>query len=165
MWTSTQPREIIAQAFLVISLLLGIPSVIVFVCSAWGSIELHVATSPKATPSSATGNLIVDGLVAGASLVGKAFSLANSTAEWLMRASAFVSLSLTVVAAVLFVIARGLHASRSWARILGILVALAPLMISVLTMASFRRPVPIALGAGGALLAGYAVWVLGWRFV
>lgn len=96
--------------------------------------------------------------------MGKAFSLANAAAEWVTWVLTIVSLCLTVVAAILFAISRGLHASRTWARILGILSAFAPLMISILIMTSFRKPVPMALGAAGALLAGYAIWVLAWRF-
>src|ERR1700729_1514698 len=113
MWTSPQPREVVSQIFLAISLVLGIPSTIIFLYSAWGSVQLYVLTPPRATPSSPTGNAIVDGLVAGALLVGKVFSLANGAAEWVIRVCAVVSLCLTLIAAILFAIARGLHASRT----------------------------------------------------
>jgi hypothetical protein len=65
----------------------------------------------------------------------------------------------------LFVIGRGLHAGRAWARVSGILVALGLFLCSLLVVTSFRQPLPMSLGALGMAAAGYVVWVLGWRFV
>lgn len=118
----------------------------------------------QATPSTPTGNAIIDGLVWGASVVAKAVSLANRGAEWVMGVAAILSLCITIVAAILFAIARGLHGNRTWARISGILTLLMPLMVCVLILTSSRRPLPMALGATGVLLTGCAIWVLGWRF-
>jgi uncharacterized membrane protein YhdT len=164
MWTSPQPREVVAVMFLAVSLLLGIPAAFVFVCSACGWMGVYFLTPSKATPSTPTGNAIIDGLVWGTSVVAKAISLANRGAEWVMGVAAVISLGITVVAAVLFAIARGLHGNRTWARISGIMTLLTPLLLCVLILTSSRRPLPMALGACGVLLAGYGIWALAWRF-
>jgi hypothetical protein len=158
-------RELVARLYLGISMVLGIPSGIVFLFTAWDAVRIHMLMPAKSSPSSPTGNLIVDGLVAGASLIGKAFWFAGAVGEWVLRAVALAAFLIAAVAAVLFVIGRGLHAGRTWARVLGILVALGPLFCSYLVMTSSRRPLPMSLGAMGMAAAGYVVWVLGWRFV
>jgi len=147
-----------------VALVLGIPSLILFAYLAWGAIQLHMVAPPKAISQSPVGNPIIDLLTAAAALFVKSVSLVGSAAEWAIRIAAVALFLLTAVAAVLFAIARGLHAGRAWARILGIVVALAPLMSSILIVTSFRRPLPMAIGTAGAILAGYAIWVLGWRF-
>src|ERR1700688_601838 len=105
-------------------MVLGIPSGILFLLTTWDAVRLHMLTPAKDSPSSPTGNLLIDGLVAGASLAGKALSLAGVAAEWVLRGVAVAAFLIASVAAILFVIGRGLHAGRAWARVLGILVAL-----------------------------------------
>jgi len=150
--------------FYVASLVLGIPSALLFVVSTWGSVQLHFSASPKATSGPPTGNSIIDGLTAGATLLAQGFSFAGNAAGWVLTGAAVASFVLTADAAILFMTSRGLNALSAWARVLGIVLALAPLLSSILLVTSLGRPLPIALGAGGALLAGYTIWVLGWRF-
>jgi hypothetical protein len=164
MWTPSHPRALVAQMFLVVSLLMGIPSALLFVFSAWGSIDLHFSAPPQPGPEAPIGHPIFDALTACARFIAKAFSFLGNAAEWALTALAVASLVLTALAVLLFLISRGLHAARTWARIVGIAVALAPLVTSLLIMTSFRRPLPLVLGAGGALLSGYTIWVLAWRF-
>ena len=164
MWTVSQPRELVAQIFHIASLLLGIPSVVLFVYVAWGLVQVHFLRPPRVTPGSPTGNPIIDGLTAVAMFFAKGFSLFSSAMEWAMTAAVVVLFILSVFAAVLFVIGRGLHSGRAWARVSGVIVAFAPLLASILIMTSIRRPLPMAFGAIGTVLAGYAIWVLGWRF-
>ena len=163
--TATQPREIVAQMFFAGSLFIGIPSALLFVYIGWGWLELHLLKPPDTSASPHTGNLIIDGLATGAALFGKSLSLMNIAAEWVMGLVAAAAFILSMLAAVLFAVSRGLHAGRTWARMLGILMASAPFLISLVMLASFRRPAPMALGTAGMLLAGYAIWALGWRFV
>jgi uncharacterized membrane protein (UPF0136 family) len=90
--------------------------------------------------------------------------LVGLATEWATAGIAAASLVLSVLAAVLFLVARGLQTGRGWARVLGMVAALAALLSSMAMLRSLRRPVPIILGAVGVLLAGYTIWVLGWRF-
>jgi hypothetical protein len=78
--TSRHPLRLLAGP-----LLLGIPAAFVFVCSACGWMGVYFLTPSKATPSTPTGNAIIDGLVWGTSVVAKVISLANHGAEYPWR--------------------------------------------------------------------------------
>ena len=157
-----QQRHLVAGAFHAASLVLGIPSSIAFVFLVWESVRLHFG--PSGTATGATGNQLIDLFVQGFRLFGKLFAFLGGAAKWAFTLLAVASLVIIVAAVILFFIARGLHAGRAWARIFGILLALAALLVALVVLAALRRPVPIALSTTAAAASVWVIWVLGWRF-
>ncbi len=142
---------------------LGIPSSAAFVFLTWESVRLHL-TEPSPSSASPSGNQLIDLLVGGAAIVAKGFALLGGAAKWALTLLAVASLLIIVLALILFLTSRGLHAGRPWARVLGILVALVAMLISSLILTSLRQPVPLTLSVAGAAGSLYIIWALVWRF-
>ncbi len=164
MTAAIQHRHVVTWIFYAASAVLGIPSAIAFVFFAWGLIQMHYLDPGPISPSSPTGNQLIDGLVAGGSIIGKAFAFAGGAMSWAMTIFTIGASIILVIAAVLLLIARGLNAGRQWARVLGIVITLIPLCGSLITLTSFQKPVPIVLGTILMAASAYIIFALGWRF-
>ena len=88
------------------------------------------SAQPSATGAGgASGNLLIDLLVGGARIFGKALSVLGELGKWALVILAAACFLLVLISVVLFFTARGIHAGRAWARILGILLAVGALLL------------------------------------
>lgn len=152
-----------AGAFHAASLALGIPSSIAFVFLAWESARLRFMT-PDVAGTGTSGDQLIDLLAAGFRLFGKMLALFAGAVHWVIVVLAVGSMLCIALAVVLFFTARGLHAGRHWARILGIFVAILPLLLSFAAISALQRPVPLIVSTMIAAASVYVIWTLGFRF-
>jgi hypothetical protein len=142
---------------------IGIPALIAFVFLTWQSVRFHML-EPAPGATGATGNQLIDLFVLGARWFGKIFEIFGGAVKWAMTVLAIGAFVVLVIAAVAFFTAKGLYAGRGWARVMGLLIAIVPLLVSMMMIASVRRPLPVAAAMVTAAASGYVIWTLGWRF-
>lgn len=155
--------EQIARAFHAAALAIGIPSGLAFLLLGFEALRLQMS-SPGATSSGKSGNQLIDLFVSGFTIFGKLLGLFTGVAKWLILLLTAVSLIAVVFAVALFLTARGLNAGRMWARVLGVALAIAPLLLSLGAVLSTRRTLPFAIAASTAAASGYTIYILCWRF-
>jgi hypothetical protein len=158
-----QHRELVATAFRVGGLLLGIPSSAAFAFFGFGAARLYFL-NPHVTPSGKTGNQLMDLLLSGARISAKVFEFFGGAVEWILAVLSVASFGCLAFAVLLYFTGRGLHASRGVARAMGILLAILPLLVSFIGVAAMRRSVPFVVSSVTLVLSAYVIWVLGWRF-
>jgi len=112
----------------------------------------------------ASGNQLMDLIIWGFRLFGKLFEALGDAAKWVMTMLAVASFLAIGVSVVFYYTARGLHAGRSWARVVGILLAILPLLISLLAVASSHRSMATLFFAMIGAACVFVIWTLGWRF-
>jgi len=120
--------------------------------------------NPAPGSSGATGNQLIDLGMAVARGIGKVLSFFGEAAKWLFVVLAVVALVCLVFSVLLFYTSRGLQAGRNWSRIAGIVLAVAPLLLSLLAILSTRRGMPFLLSTLMAAGSGYVIWALGWHY-
>jgi hypothetical protein len=155
--------EQIARAFHAASLAIGIPSGLAFLVLGVETIRLQLGT-PANPGQGKSGNQMIDLFVAGFSVFGKLLNLFSGVAKWLIALLTAVAFVALVFAATLFFTARGLNAGRTWARVFGVALAVAPLLLSVGTLLSTRRTLPFTLAGMTAAASAYTIYTLCWRF-
>jgi hypothetical protein len=133
-----QHRELIATAFRVGGLLLGIPSSVAFAFFGFGAASLHFL-SPRLTPGGKSGDQLIDLLVSGARILARLFEFFGGGVEWLLAVLSVVSFGCLVFAVVLHFTGRGVHASRGVARTMGILLVILPLLVSFIGVMALRK--------------------------
>ncbi len=154
-------RLIVARIFQVGSFVIGIPSLLFGMFMTWTAIQTQSKPQPESAPS---GNQAIDLAISGVEWIGKGLSALGDIAHWVSILLAVLAFALVIYAVVLFFIARGIRHNRVAARVLGILLALPPLLSSLTTIASIREPVPLLISSLTVGVAGYVVWALGWKF-
>ena len=119
---------------------------------------------PPARAAGKSGNELIDLLVGGARLFGKFFELFAGAAKWAFTVLAILLFIVALFAGALFLTSRGIAAGRSWARSLGILLALAPLLMSLSFAMTVRTAGPVLIAGAVAAVSFYVVWALSMRF-
>jgi len=155
--------EQIARAFHAASLAIGIPASLAFLLLGFETIRLHLS-APVTTETGKSGNQLIDLFVSGFAIFGKLLGLFSGVAKWLILVLAAASFVAVVFAVTLYFTARGLNAGRMWARVLGVVLAVAPLLLSLGTVLSTRRTLPFAIAGLTAAASAYTIYTLCWRF-
>ena len=157
-------REFVAGSLRIVSLAVAIPSTLAFLFVAWDCLRLHMMAPVSTDSGGSTGNQLIDLLVGFGRMAGKAFAFMGALGEWALLFFTGLLFMVAAVAWSLFFISRGIHASRPWARILGILFALGALLASLAGLTALRRPLPLTLFTLTATAALYVLWTLVLRF-
>jgi hypothetical protein len=156
---------IVASAFQVASLLIGIPSLIASLWLGW-----QILTLPRLPPDSAaqsTGESttsLVSLLVDGVRLFGKLFGALASAGQVVITIAAVMAFAALLCAVLLFFVGRGLHAHESWAKVVGILMMFGMLFISSIGALSVRRGLVSLILTAAAAACVYGLWTLFRRF-
>ena len=98
-------------------------------------------------------------LIAGANVIGKGFELFGKASRLVLSLISIAAVALTLLGASLFLLGRGLFHHALWARIVAEICASGALMISFLTLTSFRRGV-VFLALIPLGISIYVLWVL-----
>jgi hypothetical protein len=156
--------SIVATAFRVAGVVLGLPALIALVCLLWAWVSLH---SGAPVPDQAATSISRDGLVgllmAGARVLTKGFGAFAAMTSWAIVVLAVVALAATILGALLFFTGRGLAIHAAWARIVGSLLSLGLLALALGMLVFLRRPLALVAAAPlGASL--YSLWALIRRF-
>lgn len=157
-----QHRHLVAVLFHSVSLVLGIPSTIAFLFFVWESLRFRVPT--PARKSGPSGDQLIDLLVSGFRLLGRFFEFFAGATQFILLIAAAVSFVGALLAVLLFMTGRGINSGRSWARVLGIGLALVSLVVSLLALTAVERSIVFAVSGLMAVASVYIVWTLGWRF-
>lgn len=161
----TRHAHAVAVLFQLSAWLLGLPSAAVFVFFGFAAARLHLwPASTSAQGQNAMGNDLVALLVSGARIFGRLFEMFSGAAKWAFTALAVAALAIVSAALILFVTARGIEAGRGWARAVGIVCALGPLLISVLSLLAGPRPLAATLCLATVCVSIYVIWALLARF-
>ena len=105
-------RHVVATAFQVVSLFIGIPSLVAFVYCGWQSMRLFLGEQNVAGESGRTGNDLIDGFVFGFRLFAKGFGFLAGAAQWILVLVTAVSFGAVMFSVALFVTGRGLSGGR-----------------------------------------------------
>lgn len=156
--------SIVATAFRVAGVALGLPALIALVCLLWAWISVHSgASAPDQTSTSISRDGLVGLLMAGVRVLTKGFGAFAAMTSWAIAILAVLALTATLMSVLLFFTGRGLAIHAAWARIVGILLSFG-LLASALGMLLFVRR-PLAFVAAAPLGASvYCLWVLIRRF-
>ena len=99
----------------------------------------------------------------GARGVARILEFLLGAAAWVVTALAFACLAFTLIAATLYLIARGIQQHATWARIVGVVIFLGFLPVAFGALSVLPRLlVPVDWALIGAAL--YSLWALVWRF-
>ena len=156
-------RLIVARGFRIAGLAIGAPSLLAALALGGGAFVAGSGSGHRPEHLDISTYGLVGLLSNAANGVGGILSFLNGVAAWAMGLLAVLAIAAALFAGLLYVVGRGLGASKGWARVLAIA------MTGVLT---FHSLVALALVRGGARLVdavilaalGYALWVLIWRF-
>jgi hypothetical protein len=158
---------IVANAFRVVGFLVGIPSLLICLWLTalklqlfWLKPDKSIQTRGEAINIGRDG--IVGIIVAGATVIGKGFEIANSAAGWIAGILDIAAAILALAGACLFFTGRGLVLHSTWARIAAGFASAGFLLVSLTTMTALRRGTGFALIPIAAAL--YMLWVLIRRF-
>lgn len=156
-------RPIVAKGFRAAGLVVGVPSLILFVALAPAVLTARLPPADASGPVDIGTYGLVGLLVAGARGVGGALRFFIGAMDWAMTLLAAASLAAALLGLFLFVIGRGLQRRAMWARILGVLTLTSCLVVTLMALAVL----PHALLTVDWLLIGvvlYSLWALVRRF-
>ncbi len=125
---------------------------------------MHLAKPTETSVGSGGSDSLVNLLVAGAQIFGKALGFFAGAVEVLLWVLAVIFFLLLCFAAILLLVGRGLRRHRRWARTLGILLAFGLLVASMASLALQRGAVPTVAALLLAMGSVYTLWVLLRRF-
>lgn len=156
-------RLIVARGFRIAGLAIGAPSAVAALALGAGAFLTGSGSGqkPQYLDVSTYG---IAGLISNAANgVGGVLSFLNGVAAWALGLLAVLALLAALFAGLLYLVGRGLKASRPWARLLA---------IAMMAVMAFNSLVAQAILRGGARLVDavvlaalvYGLWVLGWRF-
>jgi hypothetical protein len=158
--------RIVAGAFRIVGLLLGIPSIAALGVEAYVAIDLGSLPAPPPDNSDYldVGTYGLVGLLANAGKavgtgLGKILGLLSSAAPWVIGALAIASLALALVALLLYITGRGIRRRATWARIVGGVLTTGFVLISLRTLTVLPRDLLI-LPCLIIALSLYTLWVL-----
>ena len=154
-------RLIVARIFQIASFVIGMPSLGMGIFLSWMLTQAPPSPRPGAGPS---GNQAVDLFVDAFRVAGSFLSFLGGLFEWFAILLIVIACLLVAYALVLFFVSRGIRAGRTFARIVGMLLALPPLLSSATTLVNLREPLPMLISLIVVGIAGYVVWGLGWKF-
>jgi hypothetical protein len=151
-----QHLAIVARGYRIAGLLLGIPSVALFLDIAINLVSLR---NMPATPASQALDLKTYGLVALLAM----FSFFGVLMFWGMVFLAVIAFVVSLFAALMYFTGNGLDRRAAWARILAIVIACGFLLTGAGAVSVVSHTgLPAAFAAIASAL--YALWVLGWKF-
>jgi hypothetical protein len=158
---------IVANAFRTVGLLIGIPSLLVFLWLTALKLELAwLKPDPSVQSASEAVNIGRDGIVGIVvgigTVIGKGFEFFGNAAGWIAGVFEIVAAAITLACACLFFTGRGLALHAAWARIAAGVTASGFLLISFMAMTALRRGAAFALIPIGVSI--YMLWVLIRRF-
>ncbi|MGH6911106.1 MAG: hypothetical protein ACREE0_07010 [Phenylobacterium sp.] len=156
-------RLIVARGFRIAGGVIGLPSFLAALGLGAGAFLAGSGSGqkPQYLDVSTYG---IAGLISNAANgVGGVLSFLNGVAAWALGLLAVLALVAALFAGLLYLVGRGLDASKPWARVLA---------MAMMAVLAFHSLVALALLRGGARLLDacvlaavvYALWVLGWKF-
>jgi hypothetical protein len=158
---------IVANGFRAMGLILGVPSLLVFLSLTTLKIELALSKPNPSTqnqPPIDIGREGIVGVIRGvATIIVTPLELIVKGLDWVAGVVDIIAAVVAVVGACLFFTGRGLALHATWARIFAGLAASGCLLVSLLLMTALRRgAILVALIPIG--LSIYMLWVLIRRF-
>lgn len=157
-------RLIVARGFRIAAWVIGAPSTLAALAFGGGALVAGSGSAAQKPHYLDVGAYGIAGLISNAATgVGGVLSFLNGVAAWALGLLAIAALAAALFAGLLYLVGRGLKASRPWARVLA---------IAMMGFLAFDSLVAFAILRGGARLFDavvlaalvYALWVLGWRF-
>ena len=156
-------RLIVAKGFRIAGLAVGAPAALAALAVGAGAFVTGSESSQKPHDLDISTYGIAGLISNAANGAGSVLSFLNGVAAWAMGLLAVLAIAAALFAGLLYLVGRGLSASKGWARVTAIA------MTAVMT---FHSLVALALLRGGARLVdavvlaalGYALWALIWRF-
>lgn len=156
-------RLIVARGFQIAGWVIGGPSFLAALGFGAGALLTGVGATQKPHYLDVSTYGIAGLLSNAANGVGGVLSFLNAGAAWVFGLLAVLALAAALFAGLLYIVGRGLHAAKAWARLLA---------IAMMAVVAFNGLVALALLRGGARFVDaailgaviYALWVLGWRF-
>ena len=142
--------------------LVGIVSAIGAAFFGWGALALHVEAMPTASSS---GNSAIDLLVGAARILGGAFVFFAKAGHFVFTVIAVFCTALLLFSVVVWLVANGLAAHHTWARVIAMLVGSMILLACILALISGARGGPLATTLVLTAASAYLLWVLWRRFV
>ncbi|HEY5337283.1 MAG TPA: hypothetical protein VIJ85_03695 [Rhizomicrobium sp.] len=161
---SVDHRVIVANAFRIFGVLLGLPAAVVLI-----KLVVDFATLHSAPPVQPAHHLDVGtyGIVAllsyGAQGMGALLGFLGTLAVFaavLIGIAAALALGFAIL---LYFTSRGIGRGQSWARVTAILISIFFLLSWIGALFAVQRDF-IAVACGGVALSLYALWVLGWKY-
>jgi hypothetical protein len=156
-------RPIVARGFRAVGLVIGLPSVVLFVVLAAATLTLRLPPLDTSGPLDIGTYGLVALLVAGARGISSAFGFLIKAMDWAIALMAVVSLAVAVLGLFLFVVGRGLQRRAAWARVLGVLTLVSCLAVTLGALSIL----PHGLLTFDWLLIGvtlYSLWALVRRY-
>ena len=142
--------------------LVGVVSSIGAAFFGWGALALHVEAMP---PASSSGNSAIDLLVGAARILAGAFVFFAKAGHFLFTVIAVFCTALLLFSVLVWLVANGLAAHHTWARVLAMLVGSMILPACILALISGPRGGASVATFMLAAASAYLVWVLWRRFV
>ena len=163
-------RRIVAGAFRIVALLLGVSATVAFGGLTYFAIDLRSTPlpPPDKTPYLDIGTYGLVGLLSNSAKavgagVGPLLAHLSAAAMWLITGLAIASLVVALFALLLYLTGRGIARHTRWARITASFISAVFLLVSILALTSLRQDLaPLACVPVGLSL--YSIWVLGWRY-
>jgi len=155
---------IVASGFRIAAWLVGAPSLAATIGLTVSVFLLGQAAAPDNSQPLDLKTYGVAGLISnGAWGVAKVFGFLAGLGEWIAAGLAVVSLLATLAAVLLYFTGRGIGRHATWARIFGLLILSASLLVA---LGGLSHTSPLAALFPGLLLGAsiYGLWVLLWRF-
>ena len=151
----------VANAFYVAAASLGLPSSVALLVYAFYRVQLWVTPTPAGNQFPKNPDAILLILQGMTRAIGGIAGALGRVGQFLFNGVAVISVFALVLAVVLFLTGRGLHAHQGWARGLAGLITGGVLLISLLSLTALRGPL-LLLSVGLAAASGYAVCAV-WR--
>ena len=149
----------LANAFYVVAVALGLPSLLGVLFSIVFGIRLWLLPAPSANAPVKNPDAIIMMLEGITRVVGIGAGFFSGVGKMLTVVVAVASIVALAFAIVCFYTGRGLHNHQAWARGIAMLLLAVLLLLSLLVLLSMRMPLRL-LPAVFAVAAIYALWTL-----
>lgn len=149
----------VATGFQTAGLILGIPSLLALLFFGGSAISLKLMTPPD-SPTGHAGPSLVNYLVDGARLMGKAFGFIGAVGQAVFTFFAVIAFAVLLFSVLCYATGRGLVSNAAWARITAMLISAITLLIAALGILSTRRIPGLLFFGPFAAAGGYALWAL-----
>ena len=152
----------VANFFYAASAMLGIPSALGFLYTAFQLVQMQVNGPRPATPVAPDADNMLKVIDGATKIAAAPFRFLAWAGQWVIVVAVILSILILLLSAVLFFTARGLHMAQAWAKLPASLFLLMLLSMSLSGSAGLRRSILIVVPLAGLAGCVYALWAL-WR--
>jgi hypothetical protein len=125
-------RLILVYCFRVVSVVIGIPSLVSTIYFGWGALQIHLLHPGPLPPATGGSSALGQLMETGGRLVGGLFQLFGNLGEWFVIVISAASLMMFLFAVVLWFTADGLAEGKVWARVVAVFCGLGLLALVAL---------------------------------